>query len=139
MAFSILAHFKHIIKYDVEEISDAIIRTDYMAIALAQYNAIMVTTLTITTDTTGDSVADMAVAWLSAAIRYSEDHPENVGRQGGLHQWEMYRQNAYEVMAMTDSSKFSREKGNALWIPRIHNEVLMKVVRRDNARDTNAV
>lgn len=138
MAFSILTHFKHIIKLDVEDVSDTIIRNDYLAIGLAKYNAIMATTETITADTVGDSVADMAIAWLSAAIRYSEDHPENVSRAGGLHEWEMYRQNAYEVMAMIDSSKFDREKGNNLWIPKLRDEVLLKLARVDNARDTNA-
>ena len=138
MAFSILTHLKHIIKLDVEDVSDTIIRADYMAIGLAQYNAIMATTETITADTVGDSVADMAIAWLSAAIRYSEDHPENMSRSGGLHEWEMYRQNGYEVMAMIDSSKFDREKGNNLWIPKLRREVLVKVARRDNAQDTNS-
>jgi len=137
MAFTILTHFRHIIKGDVEDISNPIIRTDYMAIGLAQYNAIMATELTITADTTADSVADMAIAWLSAAIRYSEDHPENMSRSGGLHEWEMYRQNAYEVMAMKDSSKFDREKGNNQWIPKLRKEVLTKVARVDNAAGTN--
>ena len=139
MAFTILTHFKHIVKYDVEDISDVIVRADYMAIGLAQYNAIMDTELTITTDTAGNSVSDMAIAWLSAAIRYSEDHPENMSRGGGLHEWEMYRQNGYEIMAMIDSSKFDREKGNNLWIPKLRSEVLLEVARRDNAQDTNAI
>ncbi len=139
IAFNILAHFRHVLKGDVEDMSDTTIRSDYMAIGLAQYNAIMAATYTITSDTVGDSVADMAIAWLSAAIRYSEDHPENMSRQGGLHEWEMYRQNGYEVMAMQDSSKFDREKGNNLWIPKLREEVLVKVARVDNARSTNEV
>ncbi len=139
MAFTILSHFKNIIKLDVEDVSDTIIRADYMAIGLAQYNAIMATTEVIATDTVGDSVADMAIAWLSAAIRYSEDHPENMSRQGGLHEWGMYRQNGYEVMAMLDSSKFNREKGNNIWIPKLRREVLIAVARVNNAKSTNEV
>lgn len=136
MAFTILTHFRNIMK-DTEDMSDTLINTDYLAIGLAQYNAVMATELTITSNTVGDSVADMAIAWLSAAIKYSEDHPENLNRQGGLHEWEMYQQNAFLVMAMKDSSKFSREKGSGTWIPRLRNEVLTKVARRDNAAGTN--
>ena len=95
----------------------------------------MGTTLTIAASTTGFTVPDMAISWLAAAIRYSEDSTTNRGRTGGLFQWEMFRQNAYELMAQVDASKFDREKGNALWIPKHRTEVLIDVIRRDNALD----
>jgi hypothetical protein len=134
MAFSVLTHFRNITKFESEKISDAVVRSDYMVPALAIYNAIMDTTLTIAADTTASTTADMAIAWLSASIRYSEDRTTSRDRLGrGLLEWELWEQRAYGIMAAIDNTKFDYAKGNAMWSPKQHQHVWVNAgVRKDD-------
>lgn len=136
MAFTILTHFRLITKYDSNKIADATVRTDYMAPALARYNGIMGTSLTITDDTTGSTVPDMAIAWLSAAMRYAED--KTISRNvltGGLLSHEIWEQQAFKVMAEIDPSKFDFKANLGLWIPKL-STTWVNMYRRDDAKDT---
>ena len=103
MAFNILSQFRHISRFDTGSVSSSVVRTDYMVPALAMYNAIMDTSLTITSDTTGTTTSDMAIAWLAASIRYSEDRTTSRDRLGrGLLEWELWEQRAFGIMAAID-------------------------------------
>ena len=137
MAFTILTSFRAITKYPTGDIADATVRTDYMAPALALYNVLMGTTKVIAADTTSDSNVDLAVSWLAASIRYSEDVTvSRDGRRGGLLLWERWRQNAYEIMAGIDRTKFVFSEGVGAWVPKMHDSVWINAYLRNDAEDT---
>jgi hypothetical protein len=137
MAFTILSHFRNVCKYGTEDISDTLVRTDYFVPALALYNAIMDTSLTITDDTTGVTTSDTALAWLAASLRYSEDRTTSRDRLGrGLLEWELWEQRAFGIMAAIDGTKFEFSKGNHMWSPKQHDHVWVNMARRNDAEDT---
>ena len=97
---------------------------------------IMGTSLTITNDTTGSTIADYAIAWLTAAVGYSEKNTTaRDKRRGSLLQWEVWRQNAYEVMASIDKTKFRYHEGTGMWMPKTYKDVWINAYVRDNAED----
>ena len=137
MAFDILTHFRNVTKVDTDKISDAIVQSDYMTPALALYNAIMDTSLTITSDTTGVTTSDMALAWLAASLRYSEDRTTSRDRLGrGMLEWELWEQRAFGIMAAIDNTKFEFSKGNHMWSPKQQQHVWVNMARRNDAEDT---
>ena len=110
--------------------------SDYIEPSVSLYNAIMGTTETVTTYTTGDSTIDLAISWLAASMRYSEDvTTARDSRRGGLLVWERFEQRAFQLMAHLDRTKFKFSEGVGLYVPRTYDASWIGAYVRNDAED----
>ena len=119
MAQTILVRFRATSKIAVADKSDATVRTDWMDLALSIYNEIMATTLTISTDTTADTLADEAINWLTCAIGYEELYPEKMDyTTKRMMRSVFFEQKAFAVMYTIDETKIEYIEDDGIYIVR---------------------
>jgi len=136
MAYSILTRWRNITDIPVSEIADADVRTDYTTPALARFNGIMGLTDTITTDTTGNTHKDEAIAWLAASMYHSGQYTTKRDEsRGGLFIWEVWEQQAYKTMAEIDATKFDYNKGTGVYTVHSRPEVWMNALSYEDGTE----
>jgi len=139
MAQTILVRFRATSKITVADKSDATVRTDWMDLALDIYNKIMGTVLTITTDTTADTLADEAISWITCAVGYEELYPEKMDyTTKKMMRSVFFEQKAYSVMYSIDETKIEYIEADGIFIiraPTSSNTPYMRSIGYDNTGD----
>ena len=105
------------------------------ALALAMYNEIMDTSLTITSHTTGTYLTDEAISHLATALAYQKVHRNKMWKDTGMLEWHRFMQGGYEVMHMQDPTKVEFIKERDLYIPRgtdVRSKPYMHTIGRDS-------
>ena len=117
-ADTILVRFRDLSSIASGTLSDSDFTDKMEALALAMYNEIMDTSLTITSHTTGTYLTDEAISHLATALAYQKIHRNKMWKDTGMLEWHRFMQGAYEVMHMQDPTKVEYVEGRDLYIPK---------------------
>ena len=140
-ADTILVRFRDLSSIASGTLSDSDFTDKMEALALAMYNEIMDTTLTISTHTTGTYLTDEALSHLATALAYQKIHRNKMWKDTGMLEWHRFMQGAYEVMHIQDPTKVEYIKERDLYIPRgtdVRNKPYMHTISRDSNSDSSS-
>ena len=140
-ADTILVRFRDLSSIASGTISDSDFTDKMEALALAMYNEIMDTSLTITSHTTGTYLTDEAISHLATALAYQKVHRNKMWKDTGMLEWHRFMQGGYEVMHMQDPTKVEYIKERDLYIPRgtdVRNKPYMHTISRDSNSDSSS-
>lgn len=115
---TILERFREISSLTTAQYPDADVTNYAEPIALVYFNEVMDETLTITSSTTSDDLADECLSWLVAAFAYQEEYRQKYHKDTGMLEWEWLEQQAMKLMYARNPTKVEYNSNNGIYIVR---------------------